>query len=223
MKKFTALLPMKGHSERVPNKNIRDFSGKPLFYWVLDTLLECKSIDSIAIDTDSHKISQMAKSRGGSKVSIIQRPKNLMGDDVSMNKIIAHDLSVLDGDLFFQTHATNPVLKPSTIDNATKKYFLRLDKYDSVFSVTTHQTRLYSKDGKAINHNPSILIPTQDLDPIYEENSNFYIFSRSSFKSSGMRIGTTPQMYPMDKLEAIDIDTLDEFYIAESYINSLAK
>jgi CMP-N-acetylneuraminic acid synthetase len=83
--------------------------------------------------------------------------------------------------------------------------------------VTRLQTRLYWEDGSPLNHNPAELLRTQDLPPVFEENSNIYIFSRASFDHAGrMRIGKTPLMFEMDRLEAVDIDEEADFRVAEA-------
>ena len=215
-KKITALLPMRGTSERVPNKNMKNFNGKPLYYAVMETLLKSKYIYKIVIDTDSPTISEDAKGNFGNKVMIIDRPKEIQGGDVSMNVIINYDISQLDGEHFLQTHSTNPLLKVETLEKAIETYFENLDKYDSLFAVTRIQTRLYDKNTKPINHNPNKLLRTQDLEPMYKENSNFYIFSKKSFKNAGnRRIGLKAQIFEVNKLEAVDIDEPEDFILAE--------
>lgn len=212
---LTALVPMKGSSERVKNKNLKQFNGAPLCRMILQTLESCDSVKEILIDTDSKEIAEYASSNF-KMVRIIERPSELCGDYVSMNKIIEYDLAQTDSEHFIQTHSTNPVLKTSTLEKAIDFYFSNLEEYDSVFSVTMLQTRLYDETGKAVNHNPDELIRTQDLEPLYEENSNFYIFSKNSFNSAGCkRIGLKPAMFELPKLEAIDIDTKEDFIIAE--------
>ncbi|MFY4808213.1 cytidylyltransferase domain-containing protein [Aliarcobacter butzleri] len=214
--KIKALLPMKGNSERVPNKNMRDFNGLPLYHAVVKSLLNSKYIECVVINTDSEVIEKDAKEIFGDKIIIINRPIEIQGDFVSMNDIIAYDLSKLDGEYFLQTHSTNPLLKSETIDKAIEKYFAGLDNFDSVFGVTKIQTRFYDKNAKAINHNPNELLRTQDLEPMYEENSNFYIFSKDSFKkSNNKRIGIKPQIFEVNKLEAVDIDEPEDFIMAE--------
>ena len=218
MEKITALLPMKGNSERVPNKNMRDFNGKPLYHAVMRTLLASKYIDKIAIDTDSEIIAKDAKENFGDSVIIINRPKEIQGDDVSMNIIIDYDLTKLKGEHFLQTHSTNPLLRVETLDKAIETYFEYIENgdCDSLFSVTKVQTRFYDKKVNPINHNPKELLRTQDLEPLYEENSNFYIFSKGSFKKAGnKRIGLNPKIYEVNKLEAIDIDEPEDFILAE--------
>lgn len=211
--KIIALLPMKGNSERVPNKNLKDFNGKPLFHHVLKSLQNCALIDEVIINTDSDKIAESASIF--SKVKIHQRPLEICGDFVSMNDVIANDLDNSDGDIYLQTHSTNPLLKTETITKAIQE-FKNSDK-DSLFSVTKLQTRLYWKDGKPVNHNPEELIRTQDLPPLFEENSNIFIFTKESFVNAGnKRIGLNPTMFEVDKIEAIDIDEPQDFILAET-------
>lgn len=210
-----ALVPMKGHSVRVPGKNMRPLCNRPLFHWVIMSLQNSKYISKIIIDTDSQAIAKNALEHFN-RVRIIDRPETIQGDFVSMNTIIAYDLSQIEGEHFLQTHSTNPLLTTATIDKAIECYFKNLKTFDSLFSVTRRQVRLYWQDGRPINHNPEDLLPTQDLSPVYEENSNFYIFSRESFSQSGnRRIGLRPQMFVMDKLESIDIDEEQDFKLAE--------
>jgi len=217
--KIIALLPMKGHSERIYNKNLKNFHGRPLYQRIVNTLLDSKFIDKVVINTDSEEIKKNIFSEYGRKIVIIDRPLNIQGDFVSMNKIIEYDLNNLtDKYHFLQTHSTNPLLKISTIDKAIEKYFDITNKntFDSLFSVTRFQTRFYWQTGDPINHNPNDLIRTQDLPVIYEENSNFYIFSRDSFYSNDKkRIGKRPYLFEMDKIEATDIDEPEDFIIAK--------
>lgn len=221
--RIAAFVPMKGNSERVPNKNLKDFNGRPLYHLIVKTLLQSKYITEVAINTDSDLIAADVK-KYFPKVQIITRPEELRGDFVSMNKIIKHDMSVLNADFYIQTHSTNPLLKVQTLDKAIEKFMASREKFDSVFSVTKIQTRFYDKNGKPYNHNPEELLRTQDLEPLFEENSNFFIFSKKSFEEAGdKRIGNNPLMFEMDKLEAVDIDEPQDFEIAmaiEKIINN---
>lgn len=213
--KITALMPMKAHSERIPDKNIKTFYGKPLYHAVLNALLRSVYIQEVIINTDSKFIKRDAI-RNFKRVVVVDRPKELQGDFVSMNDIIAYDLSKTEGEYFLQTHSTNPLLSTETVDMAIRQYFENSEKFDSLFSVTRLQARLYWKDGSPINHNPNELLRTQDLPPIFKENSNFYIFSKKSFVQAGsFRIGVMPQMFEMSKLEAVDIDEPEDWEMAE--------
>jgi len=212
---FTALVPMKGHSERVPNKNMRNFRSKPLYHMIVESLLASKYITKVVINTDSKVIADDAI-KNFDRIEIIDRPSEICGDFVPMNDIIAYDLSQITGEYFLQTHSTNPMLSTSTIDKSIEVFQANMSQYDSLFSVTRLQTRLYWQDGSPVNHNPKELLRTQDLPPVYEENSNVYLFSRSSFAASGnKRIGLMPYMFEMDKLEAVDIDDEFDFKMAE--------
>lgn len=214
--KLKALLPMKGNSERVKNKNMKDFNGKPLYHAIMKTLLNSNYIESIIIDTDSELIAQDVRKNFHDHVMVLPRPFEICGDTVSMNEIIAYDLSQLEGEYFLQTHSTNPLLMTQTLNDAIEAYFNTKNCYDSLFSVTKIQTRFYDQDAHPINHNPQELLRTQDLKPWYEENSNFYIFSKEAFyKAGNKRIGLKPKIYEMNKLEAVDIDDPEDFVLAE--------
>jgi CMP-N-acetylneuraminic acid synthetase len=220
--KLTALMPMKGHSERVPGKNIRDFAGKPLCLHVIDMLLECPGVEEVLINTDSERIAELVST--GSRVRIVERPKELRGDFVPMNAIIEHDLGFVKTDHVLQTHATNPLLTSGTLAGGIKTYFQNLGAYDSLFSVTAWHTRFYRQDGRAVNHNPAELLRTQDLPPLYEENSCFYLFSPTSFRANNnTRIGKKPLLYPIPRLEAIDIDEEDDFLMAQALMLARQK
>lgn len=216
--KCTAILPMKINSNRVKGKNFKNFAGKPLYSWILNTLLNVEEIEKIIINTDAKEILIKDELIQNDKIKLIERPKYLCGDEVSMNKIIEYDLSHTYSDVFVMTHTTNPLLSKETISACINEYILKkkLSNYDSLFTVNAIQTRFYTKNGKPINHNPKKLIPTQELDKIYEENSNLYIFSKESFLSTSSRIGKNPILFETPKNEAIDIDTNDEWEMAES-------
>lgn len=212
IQRIKALVPMKGHSERVPNKNIRMLAGKPTFHWIMESLSKSKYIDEIVIDTDSDEIAKSASDNF--KVTILERPDFLLGDMVSIQPLIEYDLSQTNGEYYLQTHSTNPLLTTETINRAIEAFFAQ-QEHDALFSVTSVKTRFYWPDGRGINHDPKKLIRTQDLEPIYEENSCLYIFSRETNQKIKNRLGSNPMMYPINKFEATDIDEIEDFYWAE--------
>lgn len=211
-----ALLPMKANSERVKGKNFRDFCGKPLFRWVLDTLLDVQEIDEIIINTDAREILTQNGLREDQRISIRDRKPELCGDRVSMNLVLKDDVENVDADVYLMTHVTNPLLRAATITHALETF--RQAKIsgtaDSVMSVNKVQTRFYRADGSPVNHDPVNLIPTQDLEPWYEENSNLYVFDRESFAKTAARIGAKPAMIMTGKLESVDIDTPEDWDLA---------
>ena len=211
-----ALVPMKHHSERVRGKNLRLLADRPLFYWILESLSRSEYVEEIIINTDSEEIAENA--RKNFDVTILERPEYLLGDMITIQPLIKYDLSQTDGEHYLQTHSTNPLLTTETINHAVETYFA-LKEQDSLFTVTALQTRFYWPDGRSINHDPENLIRTQDLKPIYEENSCVYLFSRTGFHRWGNRIGERPKLLPMNRLEAIDIDDETDFLFAEHLMN----
>lgn len=219
-----ALIFMKYFSERVPNKNIKSFCNKPLFHWILKRLEASKYINEIIINTDSEIIAEEATKNF--KVTIHMRPEYLLAiESNEANQIIEYDLSVSDGEYFLQTHCTNPLLKTETIDNAIEEFFSKNSRKnnDSLISVSAVKKRLYWENGKAINHTPDLLIKTQNLPTVYEENSCIYIFSKQTFLQRKNRIGYNPLFYMMDPRESIDIDDEVDFILAESMMNIFLK
>jgi CMP-N-acetylneuraminic acid synthetase len=214
MTRLAALVPMRHHSQRVPGKNYRPLAGKPLFHHILETLLAVPEIDVVVVDTDSDPVMDGVR-RFFPTVRLIPRPEHLRADDVPMNDILLHDTAQVQADFYLQTHSTNPLLKSSTISRAIQNLFTNYPKHDSLFSVTRLQTRLYDKDGHAINHNPLELIQTQDLPPVYEENSCLYIFTRENLVRKRHRIGDSPLMFDIPADEAWDIDEELDFAICD--------
>jgi CMP-N-acetylneuraminic acid synthetase len=204
---------MKDHSERVKGKNFRDFCGKPLYEHILQTLDRTYAVDEILINTDSPRI-MMEAPKVSSKVRILERPEGIRGDFVSMNKIIAHDLQHTEAQIILQTHSTNPLLKAETLAQALRA-FTDDEQCDSLFGVNEYHSRFYFTDGRPVNHDPEDLIRTQDLPPLYEENSSLYVFTHESFAKHQRRIGEKPRFFPVPRIEAIDIDDEFTFRLAE--------
>lgn len=205
---------MRHHSQRVPGKNYRPLAGKPLFHHILETLLDVPEIDQVVVDTDSEPVMDGLRQHFP-QVAVIDRPASLRADDVPMNEILLHDTSLFPADFYLQTHSTNPLLRAETVSRAIQAFHAGYPDTDSLFSVTRLQTRLYFQDGTAINHNPRELIQTQDLPPVYEENSCLYIFNRANLLAKHHRISDHPLMFEIDADQAWDIDEELDFAIAD--------
>ena len=132
--------------------------------------------------------------------------------------MIKDDIKNVQSDIYLMTHTTNPFLSTETISNAINAYKRGLANgtCDSLFTVDRVQTRFYKKDGTPVNHDPSNLVRTQDLEPWYEENSNLYIFSATSFSKTKARIGEKPLLFVSPKHESIDIDEPEDWDLALS-------
>ncbi len=211
--RLAALIPMKDHSARVPGKNYRPLCGRPLFHWIVRTLLEVEEIDQIVIETDSDRIASDAMKNF--PVTILRRPPELLGDETGIKALLTYHLSQIGADAYFQTHSTNPLLTAPTIRRAIAA-FRAPGSHDSLFSVTPLQTRFYWPDGRPINHSLGAqVLMTQNLPPVMEENSCMYLLTRESFHSAGHRIGKSPILFPMERQEAVDIDEEFDFLFAE--------
>ena len=211
--KIVALLPMKANSERVKGKNFREFNGKPLFRWTLDTLLAIKEIDQVIINTDAREILAENGLVETDRIVIRDRKKEICGDMVSMNLIIEDDVNNVDADIYLMTHTTNPLMTADTVGGALESFQAQKNSgdVDSLFTVDKIQTRFYREDCSAVNHDPDNLLRTQDLEPWFEENSNLYIFTKGAFAKTSARIGRKPMMFETPKFESIDIDTPDDW------------
>ncbi|HQN69627.1 MAG TPA: acylneuraminate cytidylyltransferase family protein [Anaerolineaceae bacterium] len=213
--KIVALVPMRHDSVRVVGKNYRPMCGKPLYAHIIETLLACPEIDSILVDTDSPVILEGLE-RDYPTVKRLLRPEHMRADTLPMNDILIYDTQQIDADLYLQTHSTNPLLKASTISKAIAQLRANWPEYDSLFGVTRLQTRLWDANTQAVNHDPNVLLRTQDLPPIYEENSCIYLFTRENLVKRSNRIGYKPMMFEIEAQEAWDIDEEIDFSVAEA-------
>ncbi len=199
---------MRHTSERVPGKNYRPLGGRPLYHHIVEALADCPHVDEVVIDTDSDHIAADAHV-AFPDVRVIMRPESIRGGAVPMNTVLLHDVSRVTADLYLQTHSTNPLLRTETITRAIDAYLEKQERHDSLFTVTPLHTRLYTAHGRPINHDPAVLLRTQDLPPVMQENSCLYVFSADLLRERGNRIGARPLLYPLTADEAWDID--DEF------------
>lgn len=218
----TGLIFMKIKSERVPWKNLRPIGGKPLFYWIFDVLGRSRYVDRVILNTDSELIADEVAARFD--VEIHMRPDHLLEiQSDEANQIIEYDLSLDSGRFYLQTHSTNPLLRVETLDRAVEVFFEEAlpSGYDSLFSVTSHRKRFYFGDGTAVNHDPGELRKTQKLEPLLEENSCIYLFSRESFEANDAnRIGERPSLMEIPEGEALDIDTEEDFAMADKLLTA---
>lgn len=213
--RIAAFVPMRHSSERVQGKNYRPLAGRPLFHHIVGALFGCPHIDEVVIDTDSDHIAADAR-EAFPEVRVIMRPEAIRGGDVPMNTVLLHDISQVPADLYVQTHSTNPLLRAATITRAIEAFLGDREQYDSLFTVTPLQTRLYTADGRPLNHDPAVLLRTQDLPPVMEENSCLYVFTGETLRRGGNRIGEHPLLYPLSPEEAWDIDEEIDWTVVEA-------
>ena len=219
---LVALMPMRHDSERVPGKNYRPFGdGRPLYQHALEALAGCPRIDAIAIDTDSPTIKEQC-ARAFPDVIVIDRPEHLRDGMIPMNDVLVHDASVVEADFYLQTHSTNPLLTSDTLGAAIDAFFANQPANDSLFGVTRVQSRFWNAEAVPVNHDPGVLARTQDLPPLFEENSCLYLFAREVMESRRNRIGERPLLWELAPREAFDIDVESEFELAELLVQAAA-
>lgn len=220
--RLTAIVPMRHSSERVPGKNYRDFAGKPLFHHVVQTLLDCKQINQVVIDTDSPIVIEQCATVFPS-VLVLERPEHLKDGTIPMNDVLLNTINQVPSEFYLQTHSTNPILSSETLSKGIAKFFKLYPMHDSLFSVTRKHVRFWDSLARPINHNANILLRTQDLPPIFEENSCFYLFTKEILERKHNRIGDRPFLYEIPEVEAQDIDVELNFIMAELLYKNLNK
>tara|TARA_B100000029_G_scaffold256906_1_gene253688 strand:- start:10873 stop:11532 length:660 start_codon:yes stop_codon:yes gene_type:complete len=204
-------IPIKEKSQRVRNKNFRNFNNKPLWKHSIEKLKDF----NVFIDTDSELI--INECSDYNFVTPFKREESLLGHDISVVDLIKSFVKrfSFNDQVICQTHVTSPFLNIEHINFANK--ILCSNKYDSILTVNKFQNRFWSLKNEILsplNHNPSLLQQTQDLTPIYEENSYFYMFFASVLENDN-RIGHNPFIYEIDFPFNIDIDNEKDFEIAE--------
>lgn len=209
-----ALLPMRHISERVRGKNYRPLAGRPLYHHIVAALSGCPSITRIVIDTDSETIMADA-ANSFPDVLVVERPPHLRAGTIPMNDVLLNDIERVPAELYLQTHSTNPLLRSQTIEAAIATFLASLETHDSLFGVTRLQTRLWTSEARPLNHDPAVLLRTQDLPPVYEENSCLYIFHAEVLRKTGSRIGERPVLFEVPRDEALDIDEEIDWRLVE--------
>lgn len=212
----TAIVPLRHWSRRVPQKNYRPFAGMPLYRHIVQTLLSASLVTAVVIDSDSDDILRDA-AEVFPDVMLYKRPSELSGEMLNANDIMANTLLhvATDADVILQTHSTNPLLRADTIDRAIEA-FAGSPTNDCLLSVTPIQKRYWTAEGEPLNHDRRALLRTQDLPPLFEENSCIYIFRREQFLRTGSRIGDLPMLFAMSPEEALDIDTEFDLKLVEA-------
>jgi CMP-N-acetylneuraminic acid synthetase len=215
--KIIAVVPMKLNNTRLPQKNTKCFTnGKPLCYYILSTLLKVKEFEDIYVYCSNPAIKDFIPNG----IKYMKRSESLDKDTTKMNEILSLFAQEVTADIYLMTHATAPFISKETIGKGL--HAVISGEYDSAFTVETLQDFLW-KDGKPFNYELSNIPRTQDLPPLYKETSGFYIYRKEIITELGRRIGNTPFLVEVNKLESIDIDELDDFLIADAIYNQFYK
>ncbi len=214
-KKIVAIVPMKLNNRRLPQKNTKAFTnGKPLCYYILSTLLKIEYIDKVYVYCSNPEIKEYIPNG----VEFLKRSENLDTDSTKMNEVLKSFSDEVDADVYVMTHTTAPFVKKESIEKGISA--VTDDGYDSAFAAKKLQDFLW-KDGKPFNYSLEDIPRTQDLDPLYEETSGFYISEKSVIKEMGRRIGSNPFVVEVGEIESVDIDEPEDFEIADAIYNHI--
>lgn len=219
--KVTCFLPCRAGSERVKNKNTRQFAGVEggLLKIKLDQLVRCTLIETIVLSTDDEKVIRVSRPYG-SRVRIDLRPPGLATSDTSTDELIRYVPEIISDPHILWTHVTSPFAGEEVYEKAIKEYFRvsTTGKYDSLMSVTPLRVHVWDKEGKPVNYlREELRWPrSQQVDPLFEVNSAVFISSRENYLKLGDRIGDKPFLFEMERTDSLDIDYEDDFMLAES-------
>jgi CMP-N-acetylneuraminic acid synthetase len=211
--KTVAFVPIKLNSERLPMKNIKSFTnGKPLIYYILETLQQVPLIDDIYVYCSDIAIKEYIPSG----INFLLRDKYYDLSTTKFNKVLKSFAELIDADTYVLAHATAPFISARSISMGIQK--VNFEEYDSAFSVSALQEFIW-KDGKPFNYNPNDIPRTQDLEPLLIETCGLYIYSRDLIINKEKRIGDNPFFIQVSQIEACDINTEEDFYMADALYN----
>jgi CMP-N-acetylneuraminic acid synthetase len=219
--KVICFLPCRAGSERVKDKNTRQFAGVEggLLKIKLDQLIRCPLIDTIVISTDDPKVIDVSK-QYGNRIRIDNRPSELATSETSTDDLIKYAARIIREPHILWTHVTSPFAGEELYTRAINDYFrlIKTDKYDSLMSVTPIRVHIWNREGNPVNYTREGLRwpRSQQVEPMFEVNSAIFINSRDNYIKYGDRIGLKPYLFEMERTDSLDIDYEDDFILAES-------
>ena len=221
---MTVFLPCRAGSERIPNKNTKDFAGVTggLLAVKLSSLLKSSLINKIVVSTNDEKVIKIAESLKNDKIYIDRRPEHLALSSTSTDEVVNYVPTIIKDDHILWTHVTSPFITSETLDKGIKMYYDNLDKgFDSLMTVNKIQTFLWNEKGQPENYDRKVekWPRTQTITPLYELNSGFFINSRENYIKYQDRIGQTPFLMESEGYEKVDVDWPDDFLLAEVIYN----
>ena len=223
MTSVIAFLPMRLGSQRVENKNTRQFSSYKfgLYELKIEQLLK-SDIDEIIVSTNDDKIIDFAEKQKESRIKIDQRPADLCRNETKTDELISYAANILPDETILWTHVTSPFIDENIYNQAIEAYNNRNDLCDSLMSVSVLQTFLWD-DAGPINYDRSIFKwPwTQSLPKIYEVNSGIFIAEKNIYLNHRDRIGAKPVLFPLKGHIGMDIDWQEDFELAENLFTIL--
>lgn len=204
-------IPVKANSERVTGKNLRVLNGSKLYQHIFRHIKEAGVFDEIYVDTNSEEVAEYAS---GLDFQVIERLPDLAANTANGNDLLLYHLSLHpEYDYYFQAFATAPFLQPETIGSCFRK-LTESNIYDSCFTATENHG-FYWLAGNPVNYRPGILPRSQDMLPVIEETTGLYGIKKDALAKYHCRIGSHPYIQIVSKFEAVDINTKEDFELAE--------
>ena len=219
VKKVLALIPARGGSKGIPNKNVKLFNGKPLIEWTINLALNSKLIDKVVVSSDSKKILNISRKLGS---DTILRPKNISGDNSTTESAINHCINYYKNnfEVIILLPPTSPLRKKDDLDNALK--FFYHNKLDSCFSGSNLKDfliwRYINKNKKLIslNYNFKKRGIRQKRELEYVENGSIYIFKPQLIINNNNRIGGKFNIFNMKFWQSFELDEKDDWKLLET-------
>ncbi len=215
-----AFLPVRGGSKSIPSKNIKEFCGRPLLWWMINALAESKSVDNVIVATDDYKIKTTVDNLKISNVIVYDRDPQNATDTASTESVMLEyiekrpDLS--DDSLFILAQATSPLTTFVDVDNAINLF--KSTEVDSVLTVCRSKRFYWNSDGTTINYDYRNRPRRQDFDGVFLENGALYISTIKAIRDSGNRLSGTIRISEMPEYSGIEIDEIDDWQLAESFM-----
>lgn len=220
------IIPARGGSKGIPNKNVIDVAGQPLVAWSIKQALNSKYINNkVFVSSDSDKILSLSKKYGA---KTIKRPDDISDDKASSESAIFHAIFEIEKnynsiDLVVFLQATSPLRETKDIDNAIKEL---LDKdLDSLFTASELEdffiwTYDENSNLKSLNYDYLNRKRRQDVPSQFVENGSIYVFKPKVLFDNNNRLGGKIGMSLMDSWKVYEIDNLEDKELCEYYIKS---
>lgn len=226
-----ALVPARGGSKSIPRKNVRPLGGRPLVHYALQAIAGSGVADRICVSTDDEEIARVARA-GGAEVPFM-RPRELARDETPSVDVIEHALLALEAaedyrpELVLLVQPTEPFVTPSQIRGALE--LLERTGADSAITIVPvprnfhpHHVRIQADDGTLAFADPEAHYahPRRQDDPPRWAFGNLYWFRRDAFlRERRVEAGRCVGL-PIEATAALDLNTPDDWQLAEALIAS---
>ena len=204
----TALIPLRGGSKSIPNKNIKDICGRPLCAWVLESAVNAALIDEVYVSTDSVEIKVVVHALDLG-IKVLDRPLKFATDEATTESVMLHFMEQVSFSRLVTIQATSPLIRNHHIDGALRQF--ELQALDSMLSAVRTKRFFWNDDGTPINYDPLRRPRRQEFKGTLMENGAFYITSREILNRDRCRLGGRIGIYEMPEDTAVEIDELSDW------------